>query len=103
MFPDWVQPFVRVQPMSPPVEAMRSLALGGPLLWPLTMTLVWAIVLFAVFAPMPYEAISEQPRPAADAVRYLRRGRPHNVTGKRPRRPAGSLGSPGSRCPRDRR
>lgn len=51
-FPDWVQPFVRMQPMSPPVEAMRSLALGGPLAWPLTMTLVWAVVLLALFIPL---------------------------------------------------
>lgn len=52
MFPDWIQPFVKVQPMSPPVEAMRSLAIGGPLLWPLIMTLIWTLVVFAVFVPL---------------------------------------------------
>jgi ABC-2 type transport system permease protein len=51
MYPSWLQPFVRVQPISPPVEAMRSLALGGPLLVPLAMTVLWAVVLLAVFAP----------------------------------------------------
>ncbi len=51
-FPHPIQPFVRMQPMSPPVEAMRSLAIGGPLAWPLTMTLVWAIVLLAAFIPL---------------------------------------------------
>ncbi|GBG38499.1 ABC transporter permease [Mycobacterium montefiorense] len=52
MYPSWLQPFVRVQPISPPVEAMRSLALGGPLLVPLGMTLLWTVVLAAVFTPL---------------------------------------------------
>lgn len=51
LYPHWLQPFVRVQPLSPPVETMRALALGGPLLWPLTMTFAWVIVLLAVFVP----------------------------------------------------
>jgi ABC-2 type transport system permease protein len=51
LYPDWLQPFVRVQPLSPPVEAMRALALGGPLLWPIAMTLAWAIVLLVIFVP----------------------------------------------------
>lgn len=29
-YPDWVQPLVRNQPMSPASDAMRMLALGGP-------------------------------------------------------------------------
>lgn len=52
MFPERIRPFVRVQPISPPIEAMRALALGGPLVWPVTMTLLWAIVLLAVFIPL---------------------------------------------------
>ncbi|WP_197509095.1 ABC transporter permease [Mycobacterium sp. E3247] len=52
LFPDWLRPFVRVQPMSPPVETMRALAYGGPLLWPLTLTLMWAIGLLAIFTPI---------------------------------------------------
>jgi ABC-2 type transport system permease protein len=51
-FPDWAQPFVRLQPMAPPIEAMRSLALGGPLVWPLGMTTVWALALLTVFVPL---------------------------------------------------
>jgi len=51
-FPEWVRPFVRAQPMAPPIETMRSLALGGPLLWPLAMTLAWALVILAVFVPL---------------------------------------------------
>lgn len=56
LFPDWLQPFVRVQPLSPPIEVMRALAHDGPLLRPLAMTLVWAIVLVAVFTPLAVRA-----------------------------------------------
>lgn len=52
LFPDWLRPLVHVQPMSPPIEAMWALAHDGPLVWPLAMTLIWAIVLVAVFIPM---------------------------------------------------
>ena len=52
LFPDWLQPLVRFQPMSPPIEAMRALAYDGPLLRPLAMTLVWAVVLVALFLPL---------------------------------------------------
>jgi ABC-2 type transport system permease protein len=52
LFPDWLQPLVRLQPMSPPIEVMRALAHDGPVVWPLAMTLIWAIVLLAVFIPV---------------------------------------------------
>jgi ABC-2 type transport system permease protein len=52
LYPDWLRPFVRMQPMSPPIEAMWGLAHGGPLLWPLVLTLLWAIALSAVFIPI---------------------------------------------------
>ncbi|BBY00459.1 ABC transporter permease [Mycobacterium seoulense] len=52
LYPEWLRPFVRVQPMSPPIEAMWGLAHGGPLLRPLALTLLWALVLFAVFIPV---------------------------------------------------
>lgn len=51
-FPDWLRPLVRLQPMSPPIEAMWALAHGGPLVWPMTMTLLWTTVLLAVFIPI---------------------------------------------------
>lgn len=52
LFPKWLQPFVRAQPMSPPIEAMRALAYGGPLALPLAMTVMWSFVLLAVFIPV---------------------------------------------------
>jgi ABC-2 type transport system permease protein len=51
-FPDWLRPFARMQPMSPPIEVMYALAHHGPLLWPVAMTLVWTIALLLVFMPM---------------------------------------------------
>lgn len=47
-YPDWVQPLVRNQPMSPASDAMRMLALGGPVGSPLTATVVWCTAMFAV-------------------------------------------------------
>lgn len=47
-YPDWVQPVVRYQPMSPAVDAMRGLSVGGPVLSPLISTLVWCAAIFVV-------------------------------------------------------
>lgn len=52
LYPDWLRPFVRMQPMSAPIEAMWGLAHGGPLVRPLAMTIAWAMVLLAVFIPI---------------------------------------------------
>ena len=52
LFPAWLQPLVRIQPMSPPIETMWSLAHGGPLLLPATMTLVWVGAELLVFIPL---------------------------------------------------
>jgi ABC-2 type transport system permease protein len=51
-FPEWLRPLVRMQPMSPPIQAMWALAHDGPIVWPLAMTFLWAIVLLAVFMPI---------------------------------------------------
>jgi ABC-2 type transport system permease protein len=48
IFPTWVQPFVRFQPMSPTIEAMRALARDGFALQPLLWTLAWIAVLGAI-------------------------------------------------------
>ncbi len=46
-YPDWVQPVVRYQPMSPAVDAMRGLSVGGPVLWPMITALVWCAAILA--------------------------------------------------------
>ena len=52
MFPSWLQPAIRLQPMSPAIEAMRAIAGGGGTLWPLLQTFAWTLGLTAVFGPM---------------------------------------------------
>lgn len=52
MFPSWIRPVIQYQPMSPPIELMRSMIEGGPMLWPLAATVGWLTVLTAVFGPL---------------------------------------------------
>jgi ABC-2 type transport system permease protein len=62
VFPGWLAPFVKAQPMSPAIEAMRALADGGPTLWPVLQSIAWAVGLVAVFGPMAvrgYRAAAE--------------------------------------------
>jgi ABC-2 type transport system permease protein len=47
-YPDWIQPFVRYQPMSTAVDAMRGLSIGGPVLMPMLATLGWSLGIVAV-------------------------------------------------------
>lgn len=48
-YPLWLQPVVAAQPMSVAVEAMRNLAMGGPVLVPVLQTFAWSLGLVAVF------------------------------------------------------
>lgn len=41
-YPQWIQPVVEHQPLSYAIEAMRGLALGGPVFEPLLGTLLWS-------------------------------------------------------------
>ncbi|QBS40598.1 ABC transporter permease [Nocardia sp. CS682] len=62
-YPQWIQPVVRNQPMSVAVDAMKALALEGPLARPLTLTLLWslgAILLFAIPATIGYRRASRR-------------------------------------------
>jgi ABC-2 type transport system permease protein len=60
--PGWLQPALRLQPMSPTIEAMRALARGGPALAPLMWTAVWIVVLgvaSGVLAVRSYRAAAQ--------------------------------------------
>ncbi|MFT4128293.1 MAG: ABC transporter permease [Gordonia sp. (in: high G+C Gram-positive bacteria)] len=51
-YPSWLRPVVENQPMSPAIEAMRSLAAGGPVAADLVKVLIWAAaVLVACLYP----------------------------------------------------
>lgn len=59
LFPHWAQPLIRIQPISPPIETMRSLAEGGPFMGPLAVTVAWAVVLLSVFIPVAVRGYRE--------------------------------------------
>ncbi|MDY6998160.1 MAG: ABC transporter permease [Actinomycetota bacterium] len=52
LFPAWLQPGIRLQPLTPVVDAMRALAEGEPAGTPLLACLAWLLVLTAVFGPL---------------------------------------------------
>ena len=49
--PGWLQAFVKVNPMTYLTEATRGLLVGGPVATPAIRSMLWALVIFAVFAP----------------------------------------------------
>ena len=50
--PGWLQAFVKVNPMTYLTEAARGLLTGGPVATPTIRSLLWALGLFIVFAPL---------------------------------------------------
>lgn len=65
LLPSWVRPVIELQPMAPTIALMRALAQGGPALWPLLLSLMWAVGLAAVVGPLAvrsYRAAAESGR-----------------------------------------
>ena len=63
--PSWMQLEIHLQPMWPTIEFMRGLAQHGPVLWPLLLTVMWALGLAAVLGPLAvrgYRAAAESGR-----------------------------------------
>jgi oleandomycin transport system permease protein len=50
--PGWLQTFVNVNPITHVVNATRGLMLGGPVQEPLIRSIIWMVVIVAVFAPL---------------------------------------------------
>jgi ABC-2 type transport system permease protein len=48
--PGWLQPFAKYQPVTPMVDAVRSLLVGSSS--DLGLALIWSVGIFAVFAPL---------------------------------------------------
>ncbi|MEU0496349.1 ABC transporter permease [Mycobacterium sp. NPDC006124] len=48
LFPAWIRPVVRYQPMSATIEAMKNLAHGSFAVQPLVLTVVWIVAIAAV-------------------------------------------------------
>ena len=50
--PGWLQAFVKVNPITALTEAERGLLTGGPVAGPAIRSLLWALGIFIVFAPL---------------------------------------------------
>jgi ABC transporter DrrB family efflux protein len=50
--PGWLQAFVKVNPVTHVIDAARGLMLGGPVAEPLVDSVIWMVILTAVFAPL---------------------------------------------------
>lgn len=50
--PGWLQAFVKLNPITSVVDATRGLMLGGPVATALVHSVVWMVVLTAIFAPL---------------------------------------------------
>jgi oleandomycin transport system permease protein len=54
--PGWLQAFVKVNPITDLSEAERGLFTGGPVASPAIKSLLWALGIFIVFAPLAVRA-----------------------------------------------
>ena len=50
--PGWLQAFVKANPVTSVIDAARGLMLGGPVAEPVIDSVIWMIVITAVFAPL---------------------------------------------------
>lgn len=62
MYPGWIQPLVTYQPMTPAINTMRSLAVGGPIATDLVLVIAWSVALLGIFT---YPALSGYRKAAA--------------------------------------
>jgi oleandomycin transport system permease protein len=54
--PGWLQAFVKVNPVTYLTEAERALLTGGPAAAVVIRSLLWALGIFVVFAPLAVRA-----------------------------------------------
>jgi len=54
--PGWLQSFVNVNPMTDLASAVRGLLVGAPVGTAALRSLLWALAIFAVFAPLAVRA-----------------------------------------------
>jgi oleandomycin transport system permease protein len=50
--PGWLQVVVEANPVTQLSDAVRGLMVGGPVAEPVTWTIIWGVVIMAVFAPL---------------------------------------------------
>jgi ABC transporter DrrB family efflux protein len=54
--PGWLQAFAKNQPVSNVIDAMRAMAIGGPIEASLVKSLIWLAAIFVVFVPLAVRA-----------------------------------------------
>ncbi|MER5703429.1 ABC transporter permease [Micromonospora sp. NPDC002296] len=55
--PSWLQHWVEVNPVTILADALRGLLVGGPVAAPVVRSMLWAVALAAVFAPLAVRAL----------------------------------------------
>ena len=50
--PGWLQPWARNQPVSVTVETFRALTIGGPTQSLVIKSILWSVLIIAIFAPI---------------------------------------------------
>ncbi|GGJ83715.1 transport permease protein [Pilimelia anulata] len=55
--PGWLQAWVKVNPVTLLADAMRGLMVGGPVARPTLLSLMWGVLIAAVFAPIAVRAV----------------------------------------------
>jgi ABC transporter DrrB family efflux protein len=50
--PGWLQPWARNQPVSVTADAVRALTIGGPTQGLVIKSIIWSVVILAIFAPI---------------------------------------------------
>jgi ABC-2 type transport system permease protein/oleandomycin transport system permease protein len=50
--PGWLQVFVRANPVTITVDALRALTYGGPTTRPLLLSLAWIVGILGLFVPL---------------------------------------------------
>jgi ABC-2 type transport system permease protein/oleandomycin transport system permease protein len=58
--PGWLQAWVKVNPVTVLADAIRGLLQGGPVATPVTHTLLWALALTVIFAPLAVRAFKRK-------------------------------------------
>ncbi|MCX4474050.1 Daunorubicin/doxorubicin resistance ABC transporter permease protein DrrB [Micromonospora sp. MW-13] len=55
--PGWLQHWVEVNPVTILADALRGMLVGGPVAGPAALSMLWAVALAAVFAPLAVRAL----------------------------------------------
>jgi ABC-2 type transport system permease protein len=50
--PAVLRPLAEYQPVAPPAAAMRALSSGGDPWWPILLTVLWSVLIAALFVPV---------------------------------------------------